>query len=754
MDEFKDAGMLQLQSTVADVEAEFSDLSFAVAGSAEYLAATVGASTMPSAAEFVARRLEAHNDGVAAGATTTAVEVVETVVADPPAAVAVGVAGVDVLARDDALLTESYRHLFRPEAATDGATGALAPKAAMESLPGTADDGPDGHLPIPDSFDGALRQFHVADLAAARGSLPPSLRAMMEGGLRAAVASSAGPAGAGAGALPTGAAASADDVMQALQLRPDAAFAGSCGAGASAPADAEACPLNSVGAAGAAGPAGELKLATAQVHSVPGDVAANVTKVTHLLRAAATAGVHLLVFPETFLQGYHIGPALMRSLAIEMPSPAQVETALAAAAASGAATTPEPCRNPVLQLCVAAAAVGVAAVVPFAELGPADAALLDAATPPVPGVAGTPRAVYNTSLLIDSDGRIVAHYRKSHLWGCAYEKKLFTPGPGPASPFARHAGSGVAGAASEVRGAAEGALPSSDASTATAASTPAAAAVASPRRWRWDPFYPSTLRGFPHVPVGLMVCFDVEFPEPARLYASRGAKVVVASMASGDSEGFSSRFIIPTRAAESHVTVVYSNFPSQPLPGFRDASGGAPLPAPADAIYCQYSGGSVICSPTGRPFVALPPYVSTANAVERDRRLTAATVVGQPYFCADETLALTLAAHAAAAGACSCGALAAAEAGKAEEPVAARAARVHAGLTRTLAATLCAPCAGAAGSPPSAREGWAVDEVVIVARLNPLSPEFVLDEERNPYLLDRRLDLFNAGAPPLIAGAQ
>jgi predicted amidohydrolase len=569
---------------------------------------------------------------------------------------------------------------------------------------------------------------------------------MMEDGLRAAVVNSAGRAGAGAGALPT-ATAAADEVLKALQLRPDAAFAGSCGAGDSASSDAEAHPLDTVGATRAAGPAGELKLATAQVHSVPGDVAANVTKVMHLLRAAASAGVNLLVFPETFLQGYHIGPALMRSLAIEMPTPAQVEAALAAATA-GATATAEPSRNPILQLCVAAAAAGVAAVVPFAELGPADAALLDAATPPVPGVAGTPRAIYNTSLLFDSDGRIAGHYRKSHLWGCAYEKKLFTPGPGPASPFARHVESGAAGAAgapSEARHAADVSAPSGAAS--------AAAAPAGPRRWRWDPFYPSTLRGFPHVPIGLMVCFDVEFPEPSRLYASRGAKVIIASMASGDSEGFSARFIIPTRAAESHVTVVYSNFPSQPLPSFRDASGAA-RPPPADAIHCHYSGGSVICGPTGRPFIGLPPYVSTANAVERDRRLTAATAVGQPYFCADETLALTLAAHAAAAGACSCGALATGDAGKAEEAVAAHAARSHARLASALAATLCAPCAGAAGGPPSSREGWSVDEVVIVARLNPLSPEFLLDEERNPYLQDRRLDLFNAGAPPLTAGVQ
>ena len=59
--------------------------------------------------------------------------------------------------------------------------------------------------------------------------------------------------------------------------------------------------------------------------------------------------------------------------------------------------------------------------------------------------------------------------------------------------------------------------------------------------------------------VGLLVCFDIEFPEPARCLALAGATVLIVPTALGGcgTENVVPACCIPTRAMENHVAVLY-----------------------------------------------------------------------------------------------------------------------------------------------------------------------------------------------------
>lgn len=116
----------------------------------------------------------------------------------------------------------------------------------------------------------------------------------------------------------------------------------------------------------------------------------------------------------------------------------------------------------------------------------------------------------------------------------------------------------------------------------------------------YDPFTPVTLRAFPHIPLGLLICFDLEFPEPCRVLAARGAKVIISTHASGEAAGFTSTHFVPVRATENDAIIVYCNYPSSPVPE-------PPQPLPG-AISVSYSGGSAVCGPDGGFLYALPVY--------------------------------------------------------------------------------------------------------------------------------------------------
>ena len=128
---------------------------------------------------------------------------------------------------------------------------------------------------------------------------------------------------------------------------------------------------------------------------------------------------------------------------------------------------------------------------------------------------------YNSAQFIDSQGNSLLNYRKTHLWFS--DKPMFTPG----SEF------GVV---------------------------------------EWN-----------GIKVGLLICFDVEFPEAVRALALKGAQLIAVPTAT-TAEDHDSRFIancgIRVRAQENRVFVAYVNY-----------SGGT------------YLGYSSLCDPKGSAIV-------------------------------------------------------------------------------------------------------------------------------------------------------
>jgi len=128
--------------------------------------------------------------------------------------------------------------------------------------------------------------------------------------------------------------------------------------------------------------------------------------------------------------------------------------------------------------------------------------------------------VYNATSVMSKKGICLAHYRKLQLFG-AFERRSFTPGNTPPPVF--------------------------------------------------------DLDG---TPCGLLICYDIEFPEHARDLARRGAQVILVPTA--NPKGFSQvpDVLVPARAYENGVFVAYANYAGED-------SG------------LKFGGGSVICGPDG-----------------------------------------------------------------------------------------------------------------------------------------------------------
>lgn len=115
-------------------------------------------------------------------------------------------------------------------------------------------------------------------------------------------------------------------------------------------------------------------------------------------------------------------------------------------------------------------------------------------------VAGAPEVVhghdgraevFNSAFLIDSTGDVLSVYRKTHLFGDE-EKALFSPG---------EAGGNVV--------------------------------------------------GFRGISIGILICYDVEFPENARRYAMQGADLIAVPTAQMIPFEFVAETMIPVRAWEN-----------------------------------------------------------------------------------------------------------------------------------------------------------------------------------------------------------
>ncbi|UUN25765.1 carbon-nitrogen hydrolase family protein [Streptomyces sp. FIT100] len=108
-------------------------------------------------------------------------------------------------------------------------------------------------------------------------------------------------------------------------------------------------------------------------------------------------------------------------------------------------------------------------------------------------------AVYNAAQLIGPDGERLANYRKTHLFGC-FEQEWFTPGD--------------------------------------------------------EPVVQAELGG---LRIGLLICYDVEFPENVRAHALAGTELLAVPTALMNPFQFVAEKLLPVRAFESQMYVAYAN---------------------------------------------------------------------------------------------------------------------------------------------------------------------------------------------------
>jgi predicted amidohydrolase len=107
------------------------------------------------------------------------------------------------------------------------------------------------------------------------------------------------------------------------------------------------------------------------------------------------------------------------------------------------------------------------------------------------------RRTYNSAQLIDGSGRSIANYRKTHLYG-AWERRVFTPG---------------------------------------------------------DALVTATVG---ELKIGILICYDVEFPEAVRALALAGAGLVAVPTALVQPFDIVARTLVPARAFENQVYVAYA----------------------------------------------------------------------------------------------------------------------------------------------------------------------------------------------------
>lgn len=112
---------------------------------------------------------------------------------------------------------------------------------------------------------------------------------------------------------------------------------------------------------------------------------------------------------------------------------------------------------------------------------------------------GAGGAIYNAVRLVGRDGQGLADYRKCHLFG-ELDRAMFRAGSGP-----------------------------------------------------------SALVDLCGVRIGLLICYDVEFPESARLLALAGADLVAVPTALMDPFEVVARTVVPARAVENQVFLAYAN---------------------------------------------------------------------------------------------------------------------------------------------------------------------------------------------------
>ena len=188
----------------------------------------------------------------------------------------------------------------------------------------------------------------------------------------------------------------------------------------------------------------------------------------------------------------------------ETPDPQAGLAAVADAAARAAATGARLLVTPEMSL--TGYAIGADRVAELAEPVPGPLTDRVAAIAAEHGLAiavglpvRTPAGVANTVVVVDSDGSLLAGYAKAHLYGDV-DRDAFVPGDVGVVQF------------------------------------------------RLD-----------GVVVGLLVCYDVEFPEAVRAHALAGTELLVVPTGLMDPYGHVGTVLVPARAYESQVFVAYTN---------------------------------------------------------------------------------------------------------------------------------------------------------------------------------------------------
>ncbi|MFF5976056.1 carbon-nitrogen hydrolase family protein [Streptomyces sp. NPDC012769] len=200
-----------------------------------------------------------------------------------------------------------------------------------------------------------------------------------------------------------------------------------------------------------------LRTALLQSSGQLGDVAANLKILDEAAARAADAGARLLLAPELFLTGYAIGPDLAR---LAEPSDGPSARAVADIAARH----------------------GLAVGYGYPERDTERHGVL-----------------YNSAQLFGADGAVLAHYRKTHLFG-DFEAKWFTPGD--------------------------------------------------------DGVVQAELDG---LTIGLMICYDVEFPENVRAQALAGTDLLLVPTALMHPAEIVPDSVVPVRAFENQLYIAYAN---------------------------------------------------------------------------------------------------------------------------------------------------------------------------------------------------
>lgn len=225
-----------------------------------------------------------------------------------------------------------------------------------------------------------------------------------------------------------------------------------------------------------------LKIALWQTTGHCADVAANLAALEATSRAAALAGATLLLCPECWLGGYHIGEAVQR--------------------------VAEACDGPAFQrIASLAQAHRLAIVYGYAER--------EAHT----------GWLYNSVQAVGPDGLSLGHYRKTHLSGPA-ERSVYRPGDAFGEPF-------------ELGG----------------------------------------------MRLGLLICYDVEYPEAVRSVALSGAELILVPTALTSEYAVVPELIVAARAIESQIYIAYCN-----KAGVENG--------------LQFLGGSRVAGPDGRALAA------------------------------------------------------------------------------------------------------------------------------------------------------